>query len=384
MTRKLPPQRPGGRPSPGGSSSRPAPRPPSPDVVVIGGGLVGLACTLALAERGRRVLLLTDVRAGEASPAAGGILAPSVDRVTGAAHAFAIAARDRFPAYVRALAEQTGVDVPWWRAGVLELIEREDDVAAARASALAHGAEWLDGDALAELEPGLAPMPGALRHEDDAVVNNLVLMRALKARVGRHSRVVVANDPAESVAFPGRGAVVETRLGVSVSTEHVVLAGGAWSPLLPGLPRALPIEPMRGQMISVAATLVTHAVIGIDGYLVPRGDGRTLLGGTMERVGYEPSTTPEGLALVRERAEAICPAVSRARTLNGWAGLRPMTPDLLPIIGPDPDEPSLVYACGHSRNGVLLAPATGEVVAALVDGDRPALDVSAFGVERFS
>lgn len=380
MRRKTPPA--------GGSTSArpagpPAGGPASPDVIVIGGGLVGLCCTLALAERGHRVHLLVDVRAGEASPAAGGILAPSVDRVEGPAHDFAVAARDRFPAYVRALAEQTGVDVPWWRAGVLELIERESEVEAARASALPHGSEFLDTDALAELEPALAPMPGALRHEDDAIVNNLVLMRALKTRVGRHSRVLVANDPAESIAFVKGRPRVTARSGTRVETGHVVLAGGAWSPQLAGLPRALPIEPVRGQMLSVAATLVTHAVIGVEGYLVPRGDGRTLLGGTMERAGYEPSTTPEGLALVRARAEAICPAVARAKTLNGWAGLRPMTPDTLPIIGPDPDEPSLVYACGHSRNGVLLAPATGEVVAAMVEGERPALDASAFRVERF-
>jgi glycine oxidase len=383
MPRKLPPQRPGGRPSPGSGKGRPAARPASPDVIVIGGGLVGLACTLALAERGLRVVLLADVRAGEASPAAGGILAPSVDRVTGPAHDFAIAARDRFPAFVRALAEHTGIDVPWWRAGVIELVEREIEADAARASAIGRGAEWLDTQLLSEAEPALAPMPGALRYEDDAVVNNLVLMRALKARVGRHSRVLVANDPAEEISFPGQGAEVRTRLGATVSTGHVVLAAGAWAPQLAGLPRPLPIEPVRGQMLSIAATLVTHAVISLEGYLVPRGDGRTLLGGTLERVGYEPATTPEGLALVRARAEAICPAVGRSRTLNGWAGLRPMTPDLQPIIGPDPDQPSLVYACGHSRNGVLLAPATGEVVASMVAGERPALDVSAFAVDRF-
>ena len=381
----MPPASPPGRRQ--GAASYRAASPPAPDAIVIGAGLVGLASTLALAERGMRVLLLADVRRGEASPAAGGILAPSVDPVAGAALAFAIAARDRFPAYVSALVEATGVDVPIRRDGVLHLAETEDDALLLRAEtvsehARANGAEWVDAAALARLEPALAPLPGAVMHPRDGVVNNLVLMRALKARVGAHSRVMVAAEAADALVLRDGRVDVRTRSEVVLHAPIVVLAGGVWSSRLAGLPRPLPVEPARGQMLSVAATLVNRPVIGRDGYLIPRGDGRTLLGGTLERVGYDAATTPEGLALVRSLCETLCPAVAQARTLNGWAGLRPMSPDLLPIIDREPEAPGLIYATGHSRNGVLLAPLTGEAVAQLATGQTPEFDLSPFRVGR--
>ena len=363
--------------------SAPPPRRQPPGAIVIGAGLVGLASTLALVERGVRVVLLADVRRGEASPAAGGILAPSVDPVEGAAHAFALAARDRFPRFVARLARDSGVDVWLQQEGVLHLAETLDDAMLMQASVATVGGEWLDTEALARAEPALARFPGAVLHPDDGVVNNLVLMRALKTRLGRDNRVTVVPDAAEALAFRDGGVEVRTRTGGVIAAPTVVLAGGAWSPHLEGLPRPIPVAPARGQMLSVAATLVHRPVIGRDGYLVPRGDGRTLLGGTMEQVGYEASTTPEGLARVRSLCERLCPATARAKTLNGWAGLRPMSPDLKPIIGRDPDAPALIYACGHSRNGVLLSPLTGEVVAQLASGLTPELDLTPFGIERF-
>ena len=378
-------------PPPGRRQGAPSPRTaasPSPDAIVIGTGLVGLASALALADRGMRVLLLADVRRGEASPAAGGILAPSVDPVAGAALVFAIAARDRFRAYVSALAEATGVEVPLRVEGVLHLAETDDDARLLQAElatehARANGAEWVDATALARLEPALAPLPGAVIHPRDGVVNNLVLMRALKARLGAHSRVRVAAESADALIVRDGKVEVRTRSETVLRAPTVVLAGGAWSSQLAGLPRPLPVEPARGQMLSVAATLVNRPVIGRDGYLIPRGDGRTLLGGTLERVGYDAATTPEGLALVRALCEALCPAAVHARTLNGWAGLRPMSPDLLPIIDREPEAPGLIYATGHSRNGVLLAPLTGDAVAQLATGQTPEFDLSPFRVGRF-
>jgi glycine oxidase len=165
-----------------------------------------------------------------------------------------------------------------------------------------------------------------------------------------------------------------------------VLAAGAWVNGIAGLPRLLPIEPYRGQMFSVAATgaaVLRHVVYGPDAYLVPRGD-RVLVGATMERAGFDADTTDEALASIRSGAAAFWPVVSTATTTAKWAGLRPVTPDLLPILGRDPDHPSLIYACGHSRNGILMAPLTGDCVVALVTGDAPPADLSAFGVARFS
>ena len=137
-------------------------------------------------------------------------------------------------------------------------------------------------------------------------------------------------------------------------------------------------------MISVVGSPVRHVVMGGEGYLVPRGDGRTLVGGTMERVDFDAGTTDHGLRTVRELGTAICAPIATARLLNGWAGLRPMTPDLLPIIGRDPEEGRLLYACGHSRNGILLAPITGACIASLAVAEDARFDLTPFQANRWT
>lgn len=366
------------RPGDGGSPTSSL----SADVIVVGAGLVGLASTLALADRGMRVLLVNDTRRGEASPAAAGMLAPSVEREIGPAHEFGVAARDHFPVYLAALRERTGIDVPLNRLGVLRLALDDREAEGARAS-LAGDARWLDGRELAELEPALTHAAGAVFHPDDGAVNNLVLMRALKHAVGTHGRVQVIGDAVTEVAF-GNGQVrASTRDERQLSGGQLVLAAGAWAGLLPGLPRPIPVEPVRGQMMSVVSKALRRVVYGGDGYVVPRHDGRTLVGATMERVGFDADFTEGGVETVRRLGAAIVPALAGARMLNAWAGLRPMTPDGLPILDRDPDQPALLYACGHSRNGVLMAPLTGECIADLATGERPGADLGPFSIRRF-
>ena len=353
------------------------------DAVVVGGGLVGLATAAALSERGARVLLLYDNRRGEASPAAAGMLAPSVEVHQGAAHRFAVAARDRYPSYVDELKARTGLEVPLNRLGVLELALAESELDAPPFTAPAAGTARLSAAQLHALEPALAHAHGALFHPSDGAVNNLVLLRALKALVGRDDRVTVVADAAVAVEPEGAGAAVDTISGERYRATAVVLAAGAWVAGLGGLPRALPVVPVRGQLLSLAGAPLRHVTYGAGGYAVPRGDGRTIIGSTMERVGFDADTTERGLAQVRATGAAICPALADRRMLNGWSGLRPVTPAFLPILGRDPEFPALVYACGHSRNGVLLAPLSGEVVADLVVERTPAHDISAFRIERF-
>lgn len=358
------------------------PAEPAPDVVVVGAGLVGLACTAALADRGLRVTLLADVRRGEASAAAAGMLAPSVERASGAAHDFARAARDHYPAYLARLEAETGIAVPLNQLGIIELALTEAEVDPLR-SRDHRGSEWIPQDELGALEPALGHAAGALFHPGDGAVNNLVLMRALKRFVGQHARVSIVLDAAVRLTIEGRETLVATRGESALRAPTVVLAAGAWVSDIAGLPRAIPVEPVRGQMLSMAASPVRHVVYGGGGYLVPRGDGRTYVGSTMERVAFAADTTEQGMREVRAKGLAICPALEAARMLNGWAGLRPVTPDLLPIVGRDPAHPGLVYACGHSRNGVLLAPLTGECVADLIAGDPPRADLGAYRPDRF-
>ena len=354
------------------------------DVVVVGAGLIGLAATLALADRGLRVLLVNDTRRGEASPAAAGMLAPTVEpATTGPALDFAIAARDRYPDYVAELRERTGIEVPLNRLGILRLALTEAEGAAMRA-ALPEGARWLSSSEVSELEPALVPAAGAAFHPEDGAVNNLVLMRALKHAIGHHGRVHVLGDAVTEIAFDGDDIRATTRDERRLAAGQMVLATGAWAPQLAGLERPLPIEPVRGQMMSVVSRAIRHVVYGGEGYVVPRADGRTLIGATMERVGFDPSFTEQGIAEVRAMGGAIAPSLGEARMLNAWAGLRPMTPDGLPVIGRDPEHPSLLYACGHSRNGVLMAPLTGDCVADLASGVTARQDLSAFAVGRFA
>jgi glycine oxidase len=137
-------------------------------------------------------------------------------------------------------------------------------------------------------------------------------------------------------------------------------------------------------MLALAATPVRHVTYGPHGYVVPRGGAHTVVGATMEHVGFEVGITSEGMNALAEAANRIAPSFASARVLERWSGLRPVTPDLLPIIGPDPEYPPLLYACGHSRNGILLGPLTGECIAAIASGEAPGLDLSPFSVARFS
>lgn len=356
--------------------------PRADDVIIIGAGLVGLCCATALATLGHRVTLLAVARQGEASAAAAGILAPSVSQWPGAAGHFAVRARDRFPSLVETLKASTGIDIPLNRLGVLELAHDESD-SVHMAAGTTRNSTWLDAGELARLEPALGQHPGALLHPDDGAVNNLVLMRALKTFLAAHPRVTVRVDTATHLKPGGDGIVITTFSEQTLSAPYVVLAAGCWTPHIGGLPRALQIAPLRGQMMSLAGSPIRHVVIGRGGYVVPRGDGRVLAGTTADDTGFDASTTEEGLLTVRRIATALCPPLASARMLNGWAGLRPMTPDGLPIIGVEPALPGLLYASGHSRNGVLTAPLTGDCIAALVAREAPECDLAPFSPTRF-
>lgn len=367
------------------SATRPA---AGSDVIIIGGGLVGLATAAALGERGANVTLVESHRKGMASSAAAGMLAPAMERAKAgkAAHAFALAARDLYPSYLAALAEVTGIHVPLNREGVLELVFDEGEADARRRHMQQEsdgGAQWLDRGQLGSVEPALAPAAGAVLYPRDGSVDNVTLLRALSSLVDASPTVRVIDDSAESVELNGqRAAVLLQSLG-RVEAVTLVLAAGAWSPLLQGLPRPLPVEPVRGQAIALSSSPLRHVIYGPRGYVVPRGDSLSVVGATMEHVGFDVSVTAETGPRLAAAATEIAPAFARARTLDHWCGLRPVTPDLLPIIGRDPERPSLVYACGHSRNGILLAPLTGECVADLVSGAAPALDITPFSVARF-
>jgi len=354
----------------------------SDDVIIAGGGLVGLCAAAALARKGVRCTIVSERRAGEASPAAAGMLAPGVEHAEGAAHRFGLAAREFYPEFLTWLGSVTGVAIPLDRAGIIQVAATPEDAARLRAEA-GGDARWLTADEVRQLEPALIAGAGALHHTRDGAVNNEALVAALREHVAKHPLITSVSDAIESIQAGTAGAAVLCASGRQYAGSSVILATGAWTGALKGLPRTIPVEPVRGQMLELAGAPVRHVAFAGGGYLVPRAAGTTLIGSTMERVGFDVTITGEARAHLLGVASAASPSLGAAPVLRHWAGLRPLTPDMQPVVGRDPDAPALVYACGHSRNGILMAPLTGEVAATLATGGTPSHDLSAFSPTRF-
>ena len=360
----------------------PRPRTSSPargkstaDVLIVGDGVIGLATAIAIARAGGSCRILGRTTPGAASAASAGLLAPSIGDAEPGFRSFMAASRDRYPAWLHWLAQRTGIEVTLDRSGIIVL--ETETTTSHRA-----GIERLDTSALEQLEPALAADGAAVLYPDDGYVDNVRLLAALREAArcewsidvvdGRVAAIQPGVDSCTAMMEDGR-----TQLG-----RAVVLAGGAWIALLVGAPRPLPVEPVRGQMLKLRGSPLSHAVSAGDAYLVPRGES-TLVGSTLERVGFDCGTTSAALDRLRHAAVAAVPTFRDAPVESAWAGLRPMTPDARPIIGRDPDLPSVFYACGHGKNGILLAPLTAECVASLIAGSAPPLDITPFDIQRF-
>ena len=377
------------------------------DVAVVGGGVAGLAAARELARRGLGVTVLesADACGSGASNAAAGMLAPQAE-ADRADELFELlcASREMYPAFAEALREETGVDIELDQTGTLYLALTEEDEGElgrrfdwqARAGL---AVERLSGSEARAAEPHVSPrVRAALRFPRDWQVENRRLVRALRASAeGSGARVLEGVRAVGLLVGGGRAAGVETSAG-AVSAGAVVLAAGAWSSEFGRLdggsltpladdPR---VEPVRGQVLCFrrddsAGALVRHVVYSPRGYVVPRRDGRLLAGSTTERAGFDCRVTEEGAAAVRAQAEEIAPAIASLPLADSWAGLRPRSADGLPVLGESADVRGLFYATGFYRNGILLAPAAGEVVAALVAGGTTALPprvLQAFGPTR--
>ena len=354
---------------------------PTADVLIIGTGLIGLASAAAAAERGLSVLVVGQTRTGQASLAAAGILAPSIERAGGSADAFGIAARDRYPSYIEWLRERCGFTVPLNREGIIQVALTDAGVRGLRRGMSAE-AQWLDERDVHAIEPALQHALGGVLNPHDGAVDNVQLYEALLSTVRSHPRVALVDDTIVELAYPG---VVEA-IGqhAAYAADRVVVAAGAWSNLLRGIPRPIPVEPVRGQMISYLGVPMSRVVYGPTGYVVPRASGRTLVGATTEYVGFDSVTTPAGIDRLKRTAAEILPQLAGVEPNECWSGLRPMSTDLHPVLGVDPDEPRVVYATGHSRNGVLMTPLTGDCIAALLMGDPLPVDIEPFSIARFT
>ncbi len=349
------------------------------DLLVVGGGLVGLSTALAAAARGLRVRIFAPSMPGESSRIGAGMLAPSVERASGAAHTFAIAGRDFYAPFLDRLEAATGRRVPMNEGGIFEVAA--DDAEASRRSAdLPVGARWLDAATMRDAAPGLDAPFGAVWHPHDRAVDPGALMDALDTAAHADSRIGWVAAPAAALTPTG----VKLADGLEFHAPAVVIASGAWATQLAGLPRPIPVRPLRGQMLEYRGTPTRHVAYGAGGYVVPRSNGTTYIGATMDDVGFESGITPSGRSMLEGVARRLIPGLADQPVTKHAAGLRPVTPDLQPIIGECVERPGLWYACGHSRNGFLLGPLTGEVVADAIVGRPHGHDLRPFSISRFA
>ncbi|UCG25375.1 MAG: FAD-dependent oxidoreductase, partial [Chloroflexota bacterium] len=233
------------------------------------------------------------------------------------------------------------------------------------------------------LAPGLSPdTHGTLFFQHDAWVDNTALTQAI-VRAAQNAGVVFERATVDGVerGSGSRGPTGVRWAGQVQWADWVVVAAGCWSGRISGMP-PLPVEPARGQALAVAGQPVQRVVMSPRGYLVPRGDDQTLLGATVEEVGFDQSNTLDGVREVSAAGLEIAPVLRQCEFLGAWAGLRPATPDKLPFIGPFKGWENLIAATGHFRNGILLAPITAEMVRGIVTGQAPPIDFRPFSPDR--
>ncbi|MSQ12232.1 MAG: glycine oxidase ThiO [Dehalococcoidia bacterium] len=361
-----------------------------PDVLIVGAGVIGCSIAHALVRRGAAVTVLErDYPGAVTSRASAGMLVPTAEGLpAGPMLNLAVQSLRLYPTLAETLREESGVDVEYSACGVL--VPAFGDQAAqalkTRLSPDNPALQWLPRAVALEREPLLNPtLLGALFHPSEGQVNPAKLVEALTqaaARMGAAFHYGVAVDGL--VRHGGRVAGVRT----GSSEWHAgatVLAAGAWSGALSrwaGVP--LDIQPVRGQVVSLRCVPqpLRTVVFGQPGYLVPRRDGTLLVGATQEWTGFENRATAGNTRMLLESAKRLLPALDSATFLDTWSGLRPASPDEQPVLGPVPGLDGLAVATGHFRNGVLLAPVTGELLAAyLLRGT--AAPLKPFGVERF-
>jgi glycine oxidase len=309
------------------------------------------------------------------------MLAPSIERSTEEADVFGIAARDRYPSFLEELRDRTGQPVALNRLGILQVALTPQGVKGLKKGA-SPASRWLDREELARIEPALSHALGAVHNPLDGSVDNVALVAALETAVSRSSLITVRRGRISEVSENANGVTAISVDGETFSGAQFVVAAGAWSATVAGARLARAVRPVKGQLIEYAAAPLTHVAYGPRGYVVPRGSG-SIGGSTTEDTGFESATSEDGISKVRAAAGEICPSLGQMEIARAWGGLRPVTPDGLPLLGAEPERPAVIYACGHGRNGILMAPLTGDIVADLVTGSPLPYDLEQFRPDRF-
>ena len=352
------------------------------DAVIIGAGIVGLSLAIELNKRGLKVLVVEKGEPGrEASWAAGGMLCDFPGETVPELQELASASVGMYPEFVHELQDESGLKIDLRSQGTLLVVNEspEPDALDVRGGL----ARWH------ELEPNLKT--SNLRAK--GWVGLYLKERCVDPRDLTAAAITTARHRGIDFSSGDRVLAVEVTGGRTsgVRTNKtrfaagiVVNCAGAWAGQIE--PHPFPTRPVKGQMLCVIMPekeMVRHVVRTPDVYLIPRSDGRMLIGATAEEAGFDKQTVPETIEKLRRAALELVPGLAKARMLEAWAGLRPGTPDRLPIMGPTP-TPGYFVATGHFRDGILLAPITAKVMSQVITGQRSRIDISKFSASRFA
>jgi glycine oxidase len=349
------------------------------DVIIIGGGIIGLSLSIALRKRGATVLIVERGEPGrEASHAAAGMLADFPLEMPSVLQPLATASARMYPEFVHELQDESDMNVDLRDQGTIFFATPEH--------LREHPTLATDcplPSPLDELEPALGQVHlPAVYLKERSVDPRALTAAALKAARHRSVDISSGTTVGQVLLANGRATGVDTGKTKYCATA-IVNCAGAWAGQLG--PHQFPTRPVKGQMLSLAAAshdLLRHVIRAPEIYLVPRSDGRILAGATVEEAGYDKRTDADTVQRMHQAAVRLVPALAQARMLEAWAGLRPGSPDNLPILGPT-RTPGYFVATGHFRDGILLTPVTAHVMAQIITGAEPDYDVSALSPSRF-
>lgn len=337
------------------------------DVIIVGAGIIGVSLAVELRQRGATVLLLDRAEPGsEASSAAAGMLAAADPETPEALRPLVIASARIFPAFVRQVEAAGEMQVGFRRIGTIALLP--ENVAPPEYRSLTFAE-------LQRLEPSVHAAGHSAFFVQEDSVDPLLLMRAALAAAQKRGVEIRAHTEAAEIRRGDNAVEVVTQSDTFASTAAVDCRG-AWS--------GAPVRPRKGQMLYVypEASILQHVLRAPEVYIVPRSAGKILIGATVEDVGFDKSVSASTIRELQNAAAKYLPALASAPITQSWAGLRPGTPDDLPILGPT-NIPGGFVATGHFRNGILLAPITAQIMADLIQGRPSPLDIRAFSPDRF-
>ncbi|HLP91798.1 MAG TPA: glycine oxidase ThiO [Nostocaceae cyanobacterium] len=358
------------------------------DVLIIGGGVIGLAIAIELKLQGASVTVVCRNLGETASRAAAGMLAPDAENIQhGAMLSLCWRSRALYSDWTSKLEELTGLNTGYWPCGILAPIYQQPakSHSCISPSSRESPAYWLDQAAIHQYQPGLgADVIGGWWYPEDGQVNNQALTQVLQAAAESLDIEIKTGITVEAISQrQGKVIGVQTNIGL-IKAEHYVLASGAWTnQLLP-----LPVFPKKGEMLrvkvpdSILELPLTRVLFGENVYIVPRRDRSIIIGATSEDVGFTPHNTPKGINRLLQAAIQLYPQLENYPIQEMWWGFRPATPDELPILGTSHCE-NLTLAVGHYRNGILLAPITAVLIADLINNRKTDPLLADFHLSRF-